>query len=219
MPDTSILTDLFDFDPALVASIEAGIASVRIEAGQARAHRRTARHELRRATSEKTLADLLPATIEPGDSWHVISRGDIDALSYLAHAIAGAGYFDRVMLSTWCMAKPDLDQLAAWLDAGRIDHLALYVGEIFPGGYPSEWAAALDLRERYGARLVVAKNHSKVICAGRDDPGYHLVMEGSANVNTNPRIEQTTITHDRGLYDFYTEFFNGLSSIDRRTAA
>jgi hypothetical protein len=34
-------------------------------------------------------------------------------------------------------------------------------------------------------------------------------------VNTNPRIEQTTLTRSRALFDFYFEFYRGLRSIDR----
>jgi hypothetical protein len=61
------------------------------------------------------------------------------------------------------MAMPDLDQLAAWLDAGRIDQLDLYVGEIFPNQYGAEYARALEMAKTYGCRLVVARNHSKVM--------------------------------------------------------
>lgn len=37
--------------------------------------------------------------------------------------------------------------------------------------------------------------------------GFALVIESSANVNTNPRAEQTTLTVDRSLYDFYADAF------------
>ncbi len=212
--------DLFaGFDLAIVAAIQASNTVEKEQQGQARAHKAKARHHARRANGEKTLADILPATIDDGDAWHVVSRGDIDALSYLTHTLKGAGHFDHVSLSTWCMARPDVEQLAAWMDQGLIDTLELYVGEIFPGQYPGEWEAALALEKEYGVKLIVAKNHSKVICAGRADLDYWLVIEGSANVNTNPRIEQTTITRDKALFDFYREFFNGIRSIDKRTAS
>lgn len=214
-----MLTDsLFEgFDPDIVAAIARQHVLDTAAQGEARAHRSRTKHQARRATAEKHLAEILPATFADGDSWHVISRGDIDALSYLQHALA-AMPFDRVLLSTWCMAEPDLVQLRAWLDTGRIDQLDLYVGEIFPSQYSAEYTAALALADDFGARIVIARNHSKVICAGNESADYFLVMEGSANVNTNPRIEQTTITRDRALFDFYLDFFNGLRSIDKRAA-
>lgn len=207
-----------DFDSAEVAAIETANRVEKEAAASARAQRAKSRHHMRRANAEKTLAEILPARIEPGDSWHVISRGDIDALSYLRHGLAGVTHFDRVLLSTWCIAKPDMDELAAWMDTGRIDQMALYAGEIFPSQYGDEYEAAQRMVTEYGLKLVIAKNHSKVILAGNAADDYWLVMEGSANVNTNPRIEQTTVTNNRDLFDFYAEFFDGIRSIDRNAA-
>ena len=204
-----------DFDPAEVQRLMHAAAADRSAKGRAQAIRRSNRHHLRRATAEATLADILPPRFAPGDTWHCISRGDVDALSYLRHAIAGVPAFDQVLISTWCIARNDLEELAAWLDSGRIDHLHLCAGEIFPSQYGDEYEMALRLQAEYGCALTIARNHSKVICAGSAAASSWLVMEGSANVNTNPRIEQTSITNDRALFDFYLEFYRGIRSIDR----
>lgn len=211
-----MLDDLFtDFDASDISAIQARYAAdMRVE-GEARAARRHSRHQLRRAKAEADLAELLPPKFPAGESWHVISHGNIDALSYLRHALAGVTHFDFVLLSTWCIASEDMIELQAWLDAGRIDRLTLAVGEIFPSQYGDEHALALRLVESYGARLIVARNHSKVILASLEADDYYLVMEGSANVNTNPRIEQTAIHCDRALLEFYRDFYHGLRSIDR----
>lgn len=182
----------------------------------ARAARRVSRLHARRAKSEAHLAEILPARFAHGESWHVISHGDIDSLSYLPHAIQGVRYFDRVLISTWCMAKPDLDQLTTWLDQGKIDTLDLYVGEIFPNQYGDEYAQALAIAAQYGGKVIVARNHSKISLMSNTAEGYYLVTESSANVNTNPRIDQTAIHASRDLHDFYADFFAGLKNIDRR---
>lgn len=213
------MQDLFaDFDADQVAAIHAAHLREREAMGQARAMRQRSRHQVRRAKAQAHLADLLPARIETGDSWHVISHGDIDALSYLSHVINGVSHFDHVLLSTWCIAKEDLIQLEAWLDAGRIDQLDLCMGEIFPSQYGDEYEQALKMVDSYGIRLVVAKNHSKVTLAANHAEDYWLAIESSANVNTNPRIEQTALHANRDLYDFYKEFFGDLRSIDRASA-
>lgn len=203
------ISDLFGADLAAIRE------PPRPPQGHATSRRTPNRHQMRRANSEAHLADVLPAVIAPGETWHVISRGDVDAMSYLAHAIAGAGYLDHVLISTWVFARTDVEQLAAWLDAGTIDTVEMYVGEIFPNQYPDEWEAVQELSAEYGIRLIVARNHSKIMLASQSAADLWLVMEGSANVNTNPRIEQTAITRDRGLHDFYADFFHGLKSIDR----
>lgn len=216
MPDALPDLSLFDgFDPAEVAAIVAAQLEAERPEGSARAIRAAHRAQLRRANSEAHLAEILPARLGDGESVHCISRGDVDALSFLAHWIKHT-HFDRVLISTWCMAKDDLDRLTGWLDSGRIDQLELYVGEIFPGQYGDEYEAALRLADVYGTRLVVARNHSKVMLAAHEASAYYLSIESSANVNTNPRIEQTATHCGRELYAFYLDFFHGLRSIDRR---
>jgi hypothetical protein len=205
------------FDPALVAAVAANYAAEVRQDGAARAQRRSSRHHLRRAKAEATLAEILPARFEDGESWHVISHGDIDALSYLRHALQ-ATHFDFVLLSTWCIAREDMHELHKWLDAGRIDELSLCAGEIFPSQYGDEYELALRLVDLYGARLVIARNHSKVTLAANYAEGYFLTIESSANVNTNPRIEQSSIHAGRELFEFYRDFYHGLRSIDKRAA-
>lgn len=205
---------LFDgFDASEVARIRASRTAEIAEQGRARAMKKAHKLHVRRAKAEATLAEILPARVADSESWHVISHGDIDSLSYLSHALRGVEYFDFVLISTWCMGSADLDQIEGWIESGRIDTLELYVGEIFPSQYGDEYARAVALAERYGFRLVVARNHSKVMAARCGD--YCLAIESSANVNTNPRIEQTAIHASRELFDFYREFFSGLKTIVR----
>jgi hypothetical protein len=218
--DTMTPQSLFgsDFDSAHIAQIEHGMRAQNQAEGQARAMRKASRIQTRRATAEKRLAEILPARFEAGDSWHVLSHGDIDSLSYLRHALTGVTHFDHVLLSTWCIAKADLDEIASWIDAGKIDQFDLYAGEIFPSQYGDEYEQALAMAETYGCRIVIAKNHSKITLAENVAEEYRLVVESSANVNTNPRIEQSAIHCSDELHAFYKEFFHGLRSIDKYSA-
>ena len=214
-----ISSDLFGgFDPALLARIQAGNVAHKAEQARARAVRTSNRHAVRRAKAESELATLLPERIEDGDSWHVISHGNIDALSYLRHLLKPT-YFDYVGVSTWCIARQDLTEISAWLDAGRIDHFALYAGEIFRNQYGDEYEMVQRMRDDYGVHFVMAKNHSKVTLCANHAEDYYVVVESSANVNTNPRIEQACVTRSRELFEFYREFFDGLKSIDREGEA
>jgi hypothetical protein len=168
---------------------------------------------MRRAKSEAVLAEVLPATLEDGVTYHVLSHGDVDSLTFLRHVLKDRP-LDYCAVSTWCIAMADLEELGGWCDDGHIDRLDLYIGEIFPSQYPVEYARAGELIDIAGGRLVVARNHSKVTLAAAAD--YWLVVTSSANVNTNPRIEQTVLVRDRAVFDFYREFFDGLKTIDRR---
>ena len=210
------MTDLFDgFDPAEVARAGQQFVANKREAERARATKSANRHHMRRATAEATLAELLPATFATGDSWHVISRGDIDSLSYVRHVLAGVSHLDHVLMSTWCIAKNDLTEIAGWIDSGKIEQFDLYAGEIFPGSYGDEYEQMMKMCEIYGCRLVIAKNHSKVTLLRNAADAYYLTVESSANVNTNPRIEQSTVHASHELHAFYLDFFSGIKSIDK----
>lgn len=210
--------DLFTaFDAGQIAQIERTLQDQHRAEGRARAARKTAKIQTRRAKAEAHLAEILPARFAPGESWHVISHGDIDALSYLRHALAGTTHFDHVLISTWCIARQDLHEIESWLDSGRIDQFDLYAGEIFPSQYGDEYEQAMRMAETYGCRIVIAKNHSKITLAANERENYRLVIESSANVNTNPRIEQAAIHCSDELHAFYAEFFGGLKTIDRAT--
>jgi len=176
--------------------------------------RRRRRIETRRAKSEAALAEALPAAPEPGVSYHVISHGDVDSLSYLAWLVRVCAPLDYAMLSTWCMAMPDVEQLAAWLDAGAIRWLDVYVGEIFLSQYPQEYARVADMLRAAGrGRMCVCRNHAKIMLAAAGERRF--TIESSANVNTNPRIEQTAVHDAPELFAHYKEFYDSLKSFDR----
>lgn len=179
---------------------------------QSTALKRKYRTVQRRAFSEKKLLELLDAEFETDTAWHVISGGDIDSLSYLKHIIKMQP-LDYCLLSTWCMALDDILQLQTWLENGQIKKLDAYVGEIFPNSYRKEWAALTELLKTYGGRVCVFRNHSKIY-AGTGSK-FSFAIESSANINTNPRAENTVISTFHDLYQFYKNYFDGIKSFDR----
>ena len=168
---------------------------------------------LRRAKSEAVLAEVLPAQLEMGMSYHVISHGDVDALSYLTHIMRNTT-LDALLISTWCMAMPDVEWLRAQSEAWRIGKLDFILGEIFPASYPDEYDAIAAMQRDEMAEMKIARNHAKVMAGSHADTGLYFAIESSSNVNTNPRIEQTAIHMSRELHDFYVDFYAGIKSID-----
>lgn len=165
----------------------------------------------RRAYGETKLLDLTGFDFKDGDSYHVITGGDIDALSYLKVVLRQQD-LDYLLFSTWCMASEDVYQFKDWLESGKIKKVDAYVGEIFPGTYKLEYALLKQVIESHGGRVAVFKNHSKIF-AGYGDK-FHFGIETSANINTNPRTENGCITIDKGIYEFYKEYFDGIISFE-----
>lgn len=168
----------------------------------------------RRAFSEMSLLDACDKfDFKERASYHFITGGDVDSLSFLK-TILRQQPLDYCLFSTWCMAAEDILQLDKWLQSGQIKKMDAYVGEIFPNSYKIEYQLLKDVFERNegGGRIVVFKNHSKIY-AGIGSK-FAFSIETSANINTNPRTEQGCITIDRGIYEFYREFFDGIKSFE-----
>lgn len=169
-------------------------------------------HLFHRLNSERMLEDILPLEVEQGASYHVISGGDIDSFSYLMW-ILRMQKVRRLLCSTWCMARIDIEEFHRQIMLGRIGELNFYVGEIFPGSYPEEYAEICEVCRDSGGRVAVFRNHSKVM-AGHGEK-FSFVIESSANINTNPRTEQTVITINTELTNFYFEFYEKIISFDK----
>lgn len=164
-----------------------------------------------RLLSEAALADALPWHIADGEAWHVISAGDVDSLTYLRH-IARDQRIDYCIVSTWCMARSDAEEMLSWVERGLVGRFDFYVGEIFKNGYRGCRDVLDAICGKCGGRVARFRNHSKVMALwGAEWSG---VIESSANVDTNPRTEQTCITADRGLADFYKAYFDGINDFD-----
>lgn len=170
------------------------------------------RRAYRYAASEARLLQILPPVIPAGESWHVLSSGDVDSLSFVTHLVRECS-LDYLALSTWCIAMPDVAQLGTWIDSGRVARLDAYVGEILPGSYPQEYAALCRLVETCGGRVAVFRNHSKVFLARSGH--WAWVVESSANINTNPRTENHCITADMGLFLHHKAYFDSIRSFNR----
>lgn len=203
--------------PAKAPTKEAGVVESRTRRRTAACLELSTRHLYRRAFSESTLLDILGSfNFTDGMSYHFITAGDVDSLSYLK-AVLRAQNCDHVLLSTWCMAAEDIFQLQEWLAEGKIKKLDIYVGEIFPNSYKVEYQMLCDMYANNGelaggGRVAVFRNHSKIY-AGIGDK-FAFGIETSANVNTNPRTENGCITISNDIYEFYKDYFDGIKSFE-----
>lgn len=169
-------------------------------------------HVYRRAFSEVKLLEVVPYELEDGTAYHVLSGGNVDSLSFIKHVLRLQN-LEYLLLSTWCMAMDDIEQIAEWIRDGKIVRLDAYVGEIFTGSYAKEHAALVELVRITGGRVCIFRNHSKVFaCIGQR---FAFGVESSANINTNPRTENTTLTVSRELFDFLKAFYDGMKSFAR----
>lgn len=170
-------------------------------------------HKMRRVQSEIALEEKLPWHWERGTSYHCISTGDVDGLTYFRAAVKQQK-IKYALLATWSMAAEDIRELRHWVNGGYIDRIDVYVGEMFlSAGRSLERRELIKLCSSCGGRLVIFRTHAKII-AGFGER-FDFAIAGSANINTNPRVEEMIITVDTDLAKFYKEFFDEVKSFER----
>jgi hypothetical protein len=202
--------NLFEgFDPTEVAAAAAAHQADLDQLGTVRAHARAHILHTRCVASADSVSSLVPATIAPGHSVHVLSSGDVDVLTYTAHLLTGVAYLDRLVMTTWRINRSDLELIATWCDAGLVERFDLMIDQRFGRLAPDEYGLAREITAATGGQVTTFLNHSKVTLLS--NPDTHYVIESSANVNTNHRLEQTAIHHSRELHAFYLEAFDGIS--------
>lgn len=225
--------DIFDFsnfgqqgqapaEPEQEMANEGADAADRAEAK--RAHRRTKectelsqRYEYRRAFSEVRMLEAMKyVQLQDGCTYNFITAGDVDSLSFLK-VVLNQHNLDYMLCSTWCMAVEDILQIQQWHEAGRIKKFDMYMGEIFHGSYKIEWNMVKKFYAEHPdvGRVAVFKNHSKIYAGCNVADGFYFGIQTSANINTNPRTEQGSITVDKGIFDFYKDYFDGINSFEK----
>ena len=161
----------------------------------------------RRFTSETALMAAADWYWRPGCVYHVLTGGDVDFLTFLRFAMRQQPA-EYLMVSSWCYGVEDVAEIASWVDRGYVRRLDAYMGEIAAASYAlcqEELAAAA---EATGGRVGVFRNHSKVAVILGDR--FSCAITSSANINTNPRTENTVITCDRDVALWYKAYYDGI---------
>ena len=173
---------------------------------------RSQQNEYRRAFSETQLLDITPKEFKEGYSYHFITGGDVDGLSYLK-VILRQQPLEYCLISTWVMAAEDIYLCQEYLGKGLIKRLDFYLGEVYRGNYPQEYALIKQVAAQCGGCLKTFKNHAKIL-AGYGER-FAFGVEGSANFNTNPRTENACINIGEDIYKFYKEYFDGINGFNK----
>ncbi len=170
---------------------------------------------MQRCWSEVNLLESMQyKPLKSGLAYHFITGGDVDSLSFLKVVLNQQRALDYLLCSTWVISAEDMLQVRYWYEEGRIKHLDMYLGEIFPNQYKIEWGMVQSFYNDYpeAGRVAVFRNHCKVYAGYNEAADFYFGIQTSANANTNPRIEQASIITERVLYEFYREFFDGIKS-------
>lgn len=176
--------------------------------------------EYRRAWGTFQLCQCMMDKPQPGHAYHILTGGNVDLLAHLQWLMLHWPKVKSVFISCWAISSPDILMLAQMLHDGKVGYLELLLGEIFPAKFKMEWKKLQELYDEGVIKNIFTSTiHSKVMLIDCEDD-TKIVIESSANCNMNPRVEQSCVTLDPKLYDFYWVYLHAiLDNEDARYSA
>jgi hypothetical protein len=147
-----------------------------------------------------------------GDTWHILTSGDIDAGNVLDYLVQHHAPFGTLHLSTWSMERVHVQIVGEHLAAGAFDSFIALTGDYFAQRSPANYTALVNLAQRHRGHVYRFNNHSKLMAMRSRDGAFSVVVEGSANFTRNPRTENCVITCDHGLYEHVAAWFAEITS-------
>ena len=170
---------------------------------------------------KQALTELVQELPLPNTDLYIISNGsggtfnlyDEDAKAFefghfipvILGMLGGTGA--TVYISTWTMNRAHALNLLELCDQGGIARLAVMTDPYF---LRRESAVANELvsgiRSR-GQRFRAFKNHAKVLAIANADNSRFCTVYASANLSSQPRVENFVLSTDPGLYHFTVDHF------------
>lgn len=154
------------------------------------------------------LAELLPALI-PDHYYHIPSKGAFSLHEMVAYLAWRTGPCTMYLTSYGVSAEP-LAQVFEMCRDGRIKKLRLFLDSRVPRECPE--AHQLCLSPPDNAIVRFGKNHSKLVVMANGSRA--LMMQTSANLTNNPRLESYIISTNAQAARFTASFIRDLMDLD-----
>lgn len=200
--DAFLVDDLLDLD--LDAADPAGDPLETDHMPTARTLRADARRRYLRVRQRQALADLVGPAPAPGETLHVLSSATADFWTWVQTLIdLIGGRTEHLYCSTWTASRGNVVDLFALMDADKIGDAAFLTGLYFKRRETAVYTTLVNGLRQRGGRYKAFLNHAKVLLLDDPDGEHYLTVEGSANLTSNPRLEQYAVTNHRGLWTWH----------------
>jgi len=197
-PDDLLIGDILDGD--------AGGCLETQHMPDARALRREALRRHKRVKQRQALTQVVGEPPAPGESVHIVSEARFDFWTWVPAMIHWLGRTRALYCSTWTLSRPNAVELFELWDRGEIGVAHFLTGLYFKRRETAVYTFLLKGIRARGGRYRCFRNHAKVLLLDAPDRDTWLTVEGSANLTSNPRLEQYVLTNDRELYEFHREW-------------
>jgi hypothetical protein len=164
--------------------------------------------DLTRISNAAKHLDTLP---RPGETWHLISKGNFSQWDYVPAVLqlSPGSTIHYLGICTLGFSQSNLEQLIGLLDSGQVGEVDFLYSVYFKS---VEKASCERLRHELtsrGHRVGCCRLHAKIILMQLSG-GDHFTIESSANLRSCRNIEQSTFSNDQGLLDFHRGWMNDL---------
>lgn len=138
--------------------------------------------------------------------------GGFASISFVCYVAENENILE-LTASTLRIGEKHFKYLKSLYDSGKLFKATFFIGSIMKEDEKKRdaynyYGHFVKVCKENGWNEIVINNHSKVILMKTKNDYY--VLETSSNLNDNPKIEQFSFENDKGLYDFYYNFFTSL---------
>lgn len=163
----------------------------------------------RKAWSELQIINALGLERPKCDvSYHFITGGEIDQITWISAAMRYVGRLDRLVLTTWKISSDGCRDIKNLVMDDKVSSLALFVGDRVDSAQREIFRAVAEFTDRF--RFYAFPVHAKIIAGISEAEDFAFVVESSANCSINKRIEQACFTVSRHAYTFFNDYFSEL---------
>jgi hypothetical protein len=155
------------------------------------------------ATKREHMAEILDRLPNANEIFHIVANGKFDHFTFVPRIAELMGCVDVFYGSTWTMNRENAIELLGLYDNGTFKSVALLTGLYFKRRETSVYATILEGLQKRNQRFIAFENHAKVSLFADEAAQVYIVVEGSANYTSNPRLENFTVTNDKGVYDLH----------------
>ena len=170
---------------------------------------------------QENLRELLTELPEQGGgNVRVLGSNKFDAWSWVPVTIElMGGHCDELYINTWIINHFHVKELVELIKTGKVGRANVMTGLLFKTREPSAYALLVEELTKRDGRYLGILSHAKITLIGNGTTGDYIVIETSANMSTNAKVEQTAMTNDRELYDWYKDWFENVYTRHKEGAA
>lgn len=178
-----------------------------------------ARHYWKRAKDPDALAaEVRTWPFQEGDCYHCHTIALVDSMTWLRLM------FERqtaryIAVSTYALYQAAVGEMFQAWEQGRVERIDFYLSDYLTSVRPGAISMIKEWIPSCGGRLVISKNHTKILVIEGND--FDVLIESSANMNEVivPHTEQTCLTVSRPLVAEYIHLLSEIIPMNRDPGA